>query len=83
MERFFFSMLAVVLQSSRPRYNAQLQLMAAQIRILRSRVDASRICTNSEGENGNCFVREGSAIKAWHIHRGLTSACTATWYRET
>ena len=43
MDRFIFSMLALVLQWFRPRYNAQLQLMAAQIRILRSRVDASRI----------------------------------------
>ena len=43
MDRFLFSMLALALQWFRPRYNAQLQLMAAQIRILRSRIDATRI----------------------------------------
>ncbi len=43
MERVFFPLLALVLQWFRPRYNAQLQLMTAQIRILRSRIDASRI----------------------------------------
>ena len=43
MDSLFFSMLALVLQWFRPRYNAQLQILAAQIRILRSRVDASRI----------------------------------------
>ena len=43
MDRFFYTILALALQWFRPRYNAQLQLMAAQIRILRSRIDASRI----------------------------------------
>ncbi len=43
MERLFFAMLALALQWFRLRYNARLQLMAAQIRILRSRIDASRI----------------------------------------
>ncbi len=43
MDRLFFPLLTLALQCSRPRYNAQLQLMEAQIRILRSRVDASRI----------------------------------------
>ena len=43
MERLFFSMLALALQWFPPRYNARLQLMTAQIRILRSRIDTSRI----------------------------------------
>jgi len=43
MERLLFPVLSLALQWFRPRYNAQLQLMAAQIRILRSRIDASRI----------------------------------------
>jgi len=46
MERLFSPVLALALQRFRPRYNAQLQLMAAQIRILcilRSQIDASRI----------------------------------------
>ena len=43
MDRFFYTILALALQWFRPRYNAQLQLMTAQIRILSSRIDASRI----------------------------------------
>jgi hypothetical protein len=43
MDRLFFSLLALALQWFRPRYNAQLQLLAAQIRILRSRIDVTRI----------------------------------------
>ena len=43
MERLFFPVLSLALQWFRPRYNAQLQFLEAQIRILRSRVDASRI----------------------------------------
>jgi len=43
MDRLFFSLLTVALQWFRPRYNAQLQLLQAQIRILRSRIDVSRI----------------------------------------
>ncbi len=43
MDRLSFSILALALQWFRPRYNAQLQILEAQIRILRSRIDASRI----------------------------------------
>jgi len=43
MEDLFFSLLTLVLQWFRPRYNAHLQLLQAQIRILRSRIDVSRI----------------------------------------
>jgi len=43
MDRLFFSLLALALQWFRPRYNAQLQVLQAQIRILRSRIDVSRI----------------------------------------
>jgi putative transposase len=46
MDRLFFPLLALVLQWFRPRYNAQLQILEAQIRILRSRIDASRIVPN-------------------------------------
>ena len=46
MDRLFFSMLSLALQWFRPRYNAQLQFLEAQIRILRSRVDATRIVPN-------------------------------------
>ena len=38
----------MALQWFLPRYNAQLQLLEAQIRILRSRVDASRIVPTPE-----------------------------------
>jgi putative transposase len=48
MDRLFFSALALALQWFRPRYNTQLQLMAAQIRILRSRIDMSRIVPTSK-----------------------------------
>ena len=43
MERLFFSMLALALQWFRPRHNVQLQFLEAQIPMLRSRVDVSRI----------------------------------------
>lgn len=43
MERLFFPDLSLALQWFRPRYNAHLQFLEAQIRILRSRVDTSRI----------------------------------------
>lgn len=43
MERLYFPLLALVLQWFRPRFNAQLQILEAQIRILRPRIDASRI----------------------------------------
>jgi len=43
MDRFLFVMLSLVLQWFRPRYNAQLQFLEAQIRILRSRIDVTRI----------------------------------------
>ncbi|HPG70371.1 MAG TPA: integrase core domain-containing protein [Candidatus Hydrogenedentes bacterium] len=43
MEDLFFSLLTLVLQWFRPRYNVHLQLLQAQIRMLRSRIDVSRI----------------------------------------
>ena len=43
MDRLFFSLLTLALQWFRPRYNAHLQLLQAQIRILRFRTDVSRI----------------------------------------
>ena len=43
MDRLFFSLLALALQWFRPRYNAQLQMLQGQIRILGSRIDVSRI----------------------------------------
>ncbi len=46
MDRLSVSLLALALQRFRPRRNAQLQLLEAQIRILcilRSQIDASRI----------------------------------------
>ena len=43
MERLFFPVLSLALQWFRPRYNTRLQFLEAQIRILRSRIDASRI----------------------------------------
>lgn len=46
MERVFYFVLSLALQWFRPRYNAQLQFLEAQIRILRSRVDATRIVPN-------------------------------------
>ena len=43
MDHLVFSLLTLVLQWFRPRYNTHLQLLQAQIRILRSRIDVSRI----------------------------------------
>ena len=46
MERLLFPVLSLALQWFRPRYNAQLQFLEAQIRILRSRIDSNRIVPN-------------------------------------
>ena len=46
MDRLAFPFLALALQWFRPRHNAQLQLMEAQIRILRLRIDTTRIVAN-------------------------------------
>lgn len=43
MDRVVFSLFALAAQWFRPRYNAKLQLLEVQIRILRSRIDATRI----------------------------------------
>jgi putative transposase len=43
MDRLVYSLLTLALQWFRPRYNVHLQLLQAQIRILRSRIDVSRI----------------------------------------
>ncbi len=43
MDRTVFALTALAAQWFRPRYNAKLQLLEAQIRILRSRIDTNRI----------------------------------------
>jgi len=43
VERILFPVLALLSHWFRPRYNAQLQLLEAQLWMLRSRIDASRI----------------------------------------
>ena len=43
MDRFSFSLVALAAQWFHPRYNAKLQLLEAQIRMLRSRIDTDRI----------------------------------------
>ena len=43
MDRLFYLLLTLALQWFRPRFNVHLQLLQAQIRILRSRIDVSRI----------------------------------------
>lgn len=48
MDHLFFSLLTRVLQWFRPRYNVHLQLLQAQIRMLRSRIDVSRIVPTPE-----------------------------------
>jgi putative transposase len=48
MDHLFFSLLTLVLQWFRPRYNVHLQLLQAQIRMLRSRIDVSRIVPTPE-----------------------------------
>lgn len=42
MDRVVYSLFALAAQWLRPRYNAKLQLLEAQIRILRSRIDTAR-----------------------------------------
>ncbi len=43
MDGILFSVITLATQSMRPRYNAGLQLLEAQIRVLRWRIDTSRI----------------------------------------
>ncbi|MCH7911318.1 MAG: hypothetical protein IIB38_17090, partial [Candidatus Hydrogenedentes bacterium] len=43
MNRLIFPVLMLVAQYFRPRYNAQLGILKAQVRMLRNRIDASRI----------------------------------------
>jgi len=48
MESLFYSLLTLAVQWFRPRYNVHLQLLQAQIRMLRSRIDVSRIVPTSQ-----------------------------------
>ncbi len=43
MDRMAFALMALAAQWFRPRYNGKLQLLEAQIRILRSRIDTNRL----------------------------------------
>lgn len=43
MEAILFSLMTLAAQWLRPRYNVRMQLLEAQIRMLRSRIDTSRI----------------------------------------
>ena len=43
MEHLFYSLMTLVMQWYKPRYNARLQIQAAQIRMLRTRIKANRI----------------------------------------
>ena len=43
MDAILFSLMALATQWLRPRYNVRIQLLEAQIRMLRSRIDTSRI----------------------------------------
>ena len=68
MDRLFFSLLTLALQWFLPRYNAQLQLSQAQIRILRSRIDVSRIVPTPQ-EKAELFLAPYSAMAALHTKR--------------
>ena len=48
MDRLIFPLLALAAQYFRPRYNAQLSILNAQLRMLRNRIDASRIVPTPE-----------------------------------
>jgi len=50
MVHLFLPFLALALQWFRPRYNAQLQLLEAQIPIPRSRITVCQATTNCVGE---------------------------------
>lgn len=52
MESLFYSLLTLALQWFRPRYNIHLQLLQAQIRMLRSRIDVSRIVPTPQQKGG-------------------------------
>ena len=48
MNRLIFPVLMLVAQYFKPRYNAQLSILKAQVRMLRNRIDASRIVPTLE-----------------------------------
>ena len=60
MQRLFFPLLSLALQWFRPRYNVQLQFLEAQIRILRSRIDANRIVPTPKEKTE--LLRLGAAL---------------------
>jgi hypothetical protein len=48
MNQVFLALFTMAMEWARPRYNVRLQFLEAQIRILRSRVDTSRIVPTSK-----------------------------------
>ena len=60
MNGLIFSLMELMTQWLRPRYNARIQLLEAQIRMLRVRVDASRIVPTAR-ERAE-LLRLGAAI---------------------
>lgn len=65
MESLFYSLLTLALQWFRPRYNVHLQMLQAQIRMLRSRIDVSRIVpTPQEKPNFSGLVRKQATMSA-------------------
>ncbi len=53
MDRLFYLVLTLALQWFRPRHNIHRQLLQAQIRILRSRIDVSRIVPTPQKSSVN------------------------------
>lgn len=64
MEQLFFPVLSLALQWFRPRYNAQLQILEAQIRILRSRI-ARVVLYQLRRKKRNSFGLPGSWGMMW------------------
>ena len=82
MDPVVYSLFALVAQWFQPRHNTKLQLLEAQIRILRSRIDTDRIVpTPSEKAE---LLRIGESIEhdvADAMHVVLPSTYRKKWLR--
>ncbi len=61
MNHLLFPLLTLLIQWLRPSYNARLRFLEAQIRVLRSRIDATRIVPTPEERNE--LLRLGDSIE--------------------
>lgn len=83
MDRLFFPILSLALQWFQPRYNARLQILEAQIRILRSRIYANRIVPTPEEKAE--LLRLGGALdhEVAEVMHVVQPETYRKWVRQT